>query len=191
MKLASRSVARRYSRALEGAAKEALEAKTQGALSPSALAQELRDSADLLEKSPALKQALFDPLMPAIRKRALLDAVWGKAGASPLLLRLLGLLVQNARLELLPEIESAFREAWNAERGVVEAEAVTAEALEGPQKDAIAKALSRISGKDVDLETRLDPKVLGGVLVKMAGKSYDGTVRGRLKALKIRLVHGI
>ena len=50
--------------------------------------------------------------------------------------------------------------------------------------------LSRISGLGVDLMTRLDPKVLGGVLVKMAGKSYDGTVRGRLKAMKSRLVYG-
>jgi F-type H+-transporting ATPase subunit delta len=73
---------------------------------------------------------------------------------------------------------------------VVEAEAVTAVALADDQKGAITKALAGISGLGVDLETRLDAKVLGGVLVKMAGKSYDGTVRGRLKAMKSRLVHG-
>ena len=98
--------------------------------------------------------------------------------------------MQNTRLDLLPEIEAAFRAAWNAERGVVEAEAVTAVALADAQKDAIAKVLGGISGLGVDLKTRLDPKVLGGVLVKMAGKSYDGTVRGRLKAMKSRLVYG-
>ena len=191
MKAASRPIARRYSRALLEAAKEPAREKDTRAPSADALASDLRESAALLEKTPELKQALFDPLLSAARKRALVEAVWAKAGASPLLLRLLGLLVQNARLDLLPEIEAAFRAAWNAERGVVEAEAVTAVALADGQKDAIAKALSAISGLGVDLETRLDPKVLGGVLVKMAGKSYDGTVRGRLKALKSRLVYGI
>lgn len=190
MNAAARPVARRYSRALLAAAKEPARAKGEVTPSAEALAVELRESAALLETAPELKQALFDPLLPAARKRALVEAVWGKAGASPLLLRLLGLLVQNARLDLLSEIEAAFRAAWNAERGVVEAEAVTAVALAPDQKETLKKALAGISGLDVDLETSLDAKVLGGVLVKMAGKSYDGTVRGRLKALKSRLVHG-
>ena len=189
MKAGSRSIARRYSRALLHASKEpARDPDTQPSIE--ALAKELRESAALLERTPELKQALLDPLLPAARKQALVEAVWAKAGASPLLQRLLGLLLQNARLDLLPEIEVAFRAAWNAERGVVEAEAVTAEALGDAQKAAIAKALSAVSGLGVDLETRLDPKVLGGVLVKMAGKSYDGTVRGRLLAMKSRLVYG-
>ena len=191
MKAASRPIARRYSRALLEAAKEPARGNDTRPPSPEVLANELRESAALLEKTPELRQALEGPLLPAARKRGLVEAVWAKAGASPLLLRLLGLLAQNARLDLLPEIEVAFRAAWNAERGVVEAEAVTAVALADSQRDAIAKALSGISGLGVDLETRLDPKVLGGVLVKMAGKSYDGTVRGRLKALKSRLVYGL
>lgn len=190
MKAASRLVARRYSRALLAAAKEPARGKDTEAPSAEALANELRESAALLEKAPELKRALFDPLLPAARKRALVEAVWAKAGASPLLLRLLGLLAQNARLDLLPAIEAAFRAAWNADRGVVEAEAVTAIVIADAQKDAIARALSGISGLGVDLKTRLDPKVLGGVLVKMAGKSYDGTVRARLKAMKSRLVYG-
>ena len=190
MKAASRPIARRYSRALLEAAKEPARGNDTRAPSAEALANELRESAAFFAKTPELRQALEGPLLPAARKRGLVEAVWAKAGASPLLLRLLGLLVQNARLDLLPEIEVAFRAAWNAERGVVEAEVVTAVALADAQRDAIAKALSGISGLGVDLETRLDPKVLGGVLVKMAGKSYDGTVRGRLKALKSRLVYG-
>jgi len=190
MNAAARPVARRYSRALLAAANEPARGKGEAAPSPEALANELRQSAALVEGAPELKHALFDPLLPAARKRDLVAAVWGKAGASPLLLRLLALLVQNGRLDLLGEIEAAFRAAWNAERGVVEAEAVTAVALAEDQKDALTKALAGISGLGVDLETRLDARVLGGVLVKMAGKSYDGTVRGRLKAMKSRLVHG-
>jgi F-type H+-transporting ATPase subunit delta len=191
MKAASRPVARRYSRALLDVSKGQPPGKGKAEPSADDLAAELHASAELLEKNAALRQALFDPLLPAARKRALVEAVWTEAGAAPLVLRLLGLLVDNARLDLLPEIERAFRAAWNAERGVVEAEAVTAVELGPAQRDALTTALSSVSGLGVDLQTRLDPAVLGGVLVRMAGKSYDGTVRGRLKAMKSRLVYGI
>jgi F-type H+-transporting ATPase subunit delta len=67
---------------------------------------------------------------------------------------------------------------------------VTAVELDEKQREALTQALAGVSGHDVDLRTRLDPRVIGGVLVRMAGKSYDGTVRGRLKAMRARLVHG-
>ena len=73
---------------------------------------------------------------------------------------------------------------------MVEAEAVTAVELHDAQRTALTEALRGVSGLSVDLRTRLDPKVLGGVLVKMAGKSYDGTVRGRLRAMKSRIAYG-
>lgn len=191
MKAASRPAARRYSRALLDVAKQPAAGKGEAAPSAEDLARELRTSAELLEKHEALRLSLFDPRLGATRKRQLVEAVWKKAGASPLLLRLLGLLLDNGRLDLLPEIERAFRAAWNTERGVVEAEAVTAVELDDAQRAALTRALRGVSGLGVDLQTRLDPKVLGGVLVRMAGKSYDGTVRGRLKAMRGRLVYGI
>jgi F-type H+-transporting ATPase subunit delta len=154
------------------------------------LAQELRQTLELLEGAPELQRVLADPLLPTPRKRALAEEVFTRAKASPLLVRLLGLLVEAGRTDLLPGIEEAFRQAWNAERGVAEAEAVTAVELDEKQREALTQALAGVSGHDVDLRTRLDPRVIGGVLVRMAGKSYDGTVRGRLKAMRARLVHG-
>jgi F-type H+-transporting ATPase subunit delta len=190
MKAATRSVARRYSRALLDVTEGKAGGTGEAPPSAEALAGELRDSLRLLEASPDLARALHDPRLPLARKRALVRAVWTKAKASPLLVRLVDLLVEHGRAELLPAVEEAFRHAWNARRGVVEAEAVTAGTLEADERVALEEALEKVSGKDVDLRTALDPKVLGGVLVRMAGKSYDGTVRGRLGAMKSRLVHG-
>lgn len=190
MKSAPRPVARRYARALL----EVTDTKTTvpGETLPSAetIATELRLSLELLESSPELRRAFQDPLLPLARKRALLRAVWTKAQASPLMVRLLDLLVEHGRAALLPAVEEAFRHAWNVRRGVVEAQAVTVEAIETGQRDALRKALARLSGQDVELRTELDPRLIGGVLVRMAGKSYDGTVRGRLRAMRSRLVHG-
>lgn len=190
MKAATRPVARRYARALLDVTEEKTTGNGEAPPSAETLAGELRDSLKLLETSPDLQRVLQDPLLPLPRKRELVKAVWTKAQASPLLVRLLDLLVEHGRADLLPAVEEAFRHAWNARRGVVEAEAVTAGALEADERDALTKVLAKVSGKDVDLRTELDPKVIGGVLVRMAGRSYDGTVRGRLRAMKSRLVHG-
>jgi F-type H+-transporting ATPase subunit delta len=189
MKIASRGVARRYSRAL-------LDLTTAGGaakgdtVSAERLAEELKSSVRMLDDAPELAAAIVDPLVPLARRRALAEAVWTKAGASPLLLRLLGLLAEQGRLDLLPAIEEAYRETWNARRGVVAAEAVSAIDLDAASVEALRRALARVSGLEVDLRVTKDPSVLGGALVRMGGKSYDGTVRGRLKALKERLARG-
>jgi F-type H+-transporting ATPase subunit delta len=190
VKPAARPVARRYSRALLDLTKRASRDKGETVPTSDALAAELQASVELLEKSPELARAVADPLVPAGRKKALVEAVWTKAQASPLVMRLVGLLVDQDRMDLLPAIEEAFRHAWNAERGVVEAEASSAVELDAAQKTGLVEALAAVSGKEVDLEWHLDPKLIGGMLVKMAGKSYDGSVRGRLKALRRRLVYG-
>ena len=91
-------------------------------------------------------------------------------------------------MELLPAIEESLGVLWNAQRGVMAAEAVSAVALDEAQTRAVAEALRKATGKDVELQTRTDPALLGGILVKMAGRTYDGTVRGRLRALRQRLV---
>ena len=53
---------------------------------------------------------------------------------------------------------------------------------------AVAEALRKATGQEVELQARADPALVGGLLVKMAGRTYDGTVRGRLRALRQRLV---
>ncbi|HEY6549220.1 MAG TPA: ATP synthase F1 subunit delta [Vicinamibacteria bacterium] len=190
MKAAARPVARRYARALLDLTQAKELDRGEAAPAAATIAQELQESVRLLEQSPELAAALSNPLVSEVHKRALAKAVWTKAQASPLLVRLLDLLVEHGRADILPAVEEAFRHAWNARRGVVEAEAVTATDLEAPQKDALKAALEQVSRKDVDLRTALDPRVIGGVLVRMAGKNYDGTVRGRLRAMRSRLVHG-
>jgi F-type H+-transporting ATPase subunit delta len=198
MKAASRPVARRYARALldvvtrkgQAPAKDIEDLLPEPEQGADQLANELRDSVSLLEQVPELGRALRDPLLGASRKKELVEAVWTKAGATPLLLRLLALLAAHGRLDLLGEIEEEFRRALLAERGVLEAEAVAATELPAAQREALSAALAGLSGREVDLRARQDGRLIGGVLVRMAGKSYDGTVRGRLRALKSRLVYG-
>ena len=179
MKPRAGGAARRYARALLDVALQQGDAE--------ALRRELREAAALLAAQKDLKSALEHPALPAEAKRKIVEAVWGRRG-SKLLARLMGLLAERGRVALLPAIEESYGALWNAHRGVVAAEAVAAVPLDEAQARAVAEALRRATGKKVELQTRVDAALVGGLLVKMEGRTYDGTVRGRLRALRQRLV---
>ena len=91
---------------------------------------------------------------------------------------------------LLPAIRSSFHAQWNTRRGVVGAEAISAVALDPAQRKALEEALSKAAEREVELKASTDPSVLGGILVKMGGRSYDGTVRSHLTAVREALAGG-
>lgn len=178
MRVQSRGVARRYARALLDVALQQGDAE--------ALQRELRDAAALLAREGELRAALEHPALPLEAKKKVVEAVFASRG-SKLLARLMALLAERGRIALVPDIGAAFAAAWNAQRGVVAAEAVSAAPLDEGQTRAVADALRRATGKEVELTARADPALLGGLMVKMAGRTYDGSVRGRLLALRQRL----
>ncbi len=180
MTLHSPGVARRYARALLELALDKGD--------PAGFGRDLRLAADLWEAQAELQKVLAHPAVPAERKSAIAGAIF--KGAPDLLSRLLQLLIERQRTRLLPDIARAYATFWNARRNVVAAHAVTASLLAAEQADALAKALGRAVGKTVELENTVDATVLGGVLVEMEGRTFDGTVRGRLDRLRHRLVEG-
>ena len=168
--------ARRYARALIDVATEKGQAE--------ALRAELADMVALIGAHPDLKALLANPALSAERKRKLVAAVAGRARASELLTRLVTLMGERDRLELLAMVAAAYTKMWNAQRGVVAAEAVSATPLDQGQARAVAKALGAVTGREVDLQQRVDPRLLGGMLVRMEGRTYDGSVRARLTSLR-------
>ena len=179
MRPGDRGAARRYARALLDVAVQ------QG--DPEVLRRELREAAALLAAQPELRSALLHPALPGEARKKLVDAVWG-GRASKLTARLMALLAERGRVGLLAAIEESFDALWNAHRGAVAAEAVTAVPLDEAQTRALVETLRRATGKEVELRATTEAALLGGVVVKMAGRTYDGSVRGRLKSLRDRLV---
>ena len=172
--------ARRYARALLTVALEKGD--------PAELGRELQEAVELLDTYPELRKVLAHPAVSTERQRLIASSIF--KGASDLLSRLLQLLVERQRTLLLPDVAHAYATLWNTHRGVVAAEAVTATPLATEQASALATALGRATGKTVELKNAIDPEILGGVLVKMEGRVFDGTVRGRLKSLRQKLVGG-
>ena len=181
MKRQSLAAARRYARALLDVA--------QDQANPAAVREELRALRRLLEQHAELAEALAHPALAAEKKRGVLGAAFANKLSGPVM-RLLELLVERGRLGLLPAIESAYAALFNAQRGVAAAEAVSAVPLDAQDRHALKTALERASGLEIELATREDPALLGGLLVRVGGRSYDGSVRERLRALRERLRAG-
>ena len=175
MRGASRGVARRYARALF----EVAEGRAV------ALRAELEAADKALRESPELRQALRHPALSADRKKAIVARVF--QAASPLVVRALELLATRGRLPLLPVVAEEYALALLASTGVERAQIVTAAPLPAADLGRVKQALEAALGTGVELQPSLDPALLGGVLVKIGGRHFDGTLRGRLGSLKARL----
>lgn len=178
MKVRATGAARRYARALL----ELALAQRVG----DEVRRGLREAARLVAQNPDLRTVLTHPAVGLERKRAVVEQVW--KGEHALVRRLIVLLAERERILLLPDLERLYSQQWNAQRGVVEAEALTVQPLSDAQRQALEGALRRLSGRDVELTATAAPEILGGLVVRMDGRVYDGSVRGRLRALRGRLV---
>ena len=178
MKAGAAGAARRYARALfdVALARRAAEDVRRG----------LRAAAGAMAESADLRRVLEHPAVPPEKKRAVIGQVW--KGEHELVRRLVGLLAQGERLDLIGEIERVYAQVWNAHRGVVDAEALSMQPLSDAQQKALADALRRLTGREVELRSTVAPEILGGLVVRMEGRVYDGSVRGKLRALRERLV---
>jgi F-type H+-transporting ATPase subunit delta len=185
VKAGSRPLARRYARALLDVC---LAQPKDGA--PEKVRGDLETLSEAFREHKDLAALLQNPAIGVEAKKKITAALAAKAKATPIVERLLALLAERDRLSLLPLVAEAFAEVWNAQRGVTAAEAVTAVELEAAQTKALAAALGNAAGREVELKARVDPQVLGGLVVRMGGKTYDGSVRGRLAALRETLLGG-
>jgi F-type H+-transporting ATPase subunit delta len=177
----SQTIARRYAQALFAAARDASRALDE-------VRRELAFAVALLDHNE-LREVLGHPVLSIERKMEILQAIGALKGGSDLLSRLVELLLKRRRLELLPLIEKRFVALWNAERGVEEAEVLSARPLDPAQEKRLRQALEKVAGRAVEMRVSVDPAILGGALVRMGGRVLDGTVKSRLKALRAHL-HG-
>jgi F-type H+-transporting ATPase subunit delta len=180
MRKAPLSVARRYARALLDVALE------QHTAAP--VEEALGQAARLFESQADLRRVLVHPALSPEKKKKVASSVWAQAPV--LLQRFLALLLDRDRAAILPVVHAAYVELWNDHRGVVAAEAISATPLASGQVEALAAAAAKVAGRQVQLSTTVDPALLGGVVLRMDGRTYDGSLRAQLRALRMRLAPG-
>jgi F-type H+-transporting ATPase subunit delta len=137
----------------------------------------------------AVVRRLEDPNVPLETRVGALRKVLGPEMLPPIG-NLLGLVLRRRRVEMLPAIAREFRRLYNRKEGIVEAAATSAAALDENELSALRKRLEQITGGKVELETKVDPTLLGGVQVRLGDLLIDGSVRGRLERLRSRLAAG-
>ena len=137
----------------------------------------------LLEKQHELKQALSDQSIDrAQRTKVLEDLLADKV--SPHTLSLLAFVVEQGRARQLPQILDQLSDLAAEARQSVVAEVRSAVPLDDDQRDELAGALSKATGKKVEVKSLVDPSIVGGVVAKVGDTVIDGSVRRRLEQLK-------
>jgi len=153
--------------------------------------REVADFIDLMNTQPLFEKVLLNPAVPAPRKRAAVAAVIGGANLSPVVAKLLVLLAERDRLILLPDLLAAYRGRVRDLRKIVRAEVVTAEPLSPEGAQAVERGLGQMSGRNVQMELRVDPSIIGGVVARIGSTVYDASVATQLQKMKQRLVDNV
>ena len=181
--MTSRAAAARYARALFDVALKEGDVQQAG--------RDLQGFAQLVAGHEALPKILANPAIPAPKKRALLEQLFAHAGSmSPIVAKLLLLLADRDRLVLLSEISSAYQYRLMDHAKVVRAEIVTAVGLPGDRVAALQEGLANATGRQVHLESRVDPSIIGGAIARVGSTVYDGSVTRQLEKMKETLTAG-
>ena len=156
------------------AAEEGLETRILG---------ELDEVQSLLKQNPDYLRLLSTPSIPKKERCGLLDeALRGQVHLY--VLNFLKILCEKGTLRELSGCARAYRLRYNQAHGILEATATSAVPMTAQQTQALHAKLEKLTGKTIDLKTKVDPGVLGGIRLDMEGTELDGTVQNRLAALR-------
>ena len=106
------------------------------------------------------------------------------------LLNFLKILCERGALNEYEGCLAAFKTLYNQAHGIVEAYVTTAVALDDEQRARMAEKLSKMTGKTVVINEKVDASLVGGVLLEMNGQRYDNTLKNRLKSIHSAMVQG-
>lgn len=132
---------------------------------------------------------LEDPQVPVDDRVDTARAVLG-ANAVPQLVNLVRLVLRRRNVDVVTSIHREFRRLYNRREGIIEANATSAAELDANELTALRTRLEQMTGARVELQTQVDPSLLGGIQVRVGDLLFDGSVRGRLERLRNRLASG-
>jgi F-type H+-transporting ATPase subunit delta len=169
------SLAGRYASALFGLARDERQIESVGS-SLEALNQALADSREFT-------QLVSSPLVDRDDAARAFAAIADKLGLDPITANFLQVLARNGRKGQLQPVIRMFRRLAAEHRGETTAEVVTAHPLKDDQVTRLRQQLKARAGRDVAIETRVDPEILGGIVVKMGSRMIDASIRSKLNRL--------
>ncbi len=172
-------VAARYASALFDLARE------QNAVD--AVSRDLDQFDALVQESPDLARLLRNPIFTADEQARSIDAILARAGLSGLTGNFIRLVAAKRRLFALPDMIRAFRELVSDAKGIVRAQVTLAEPASDRVMNEITQALRDIAKAEVAVSVKIDPSLIGGLIVKVGSRMVDASVRTKLNSIRLAM----
>ena len=138
----------------------------------------------MLNDGADLKRLVRSPVFAADAQLKALTAVLDKAGIAGTSAKFLKVLTANRRLFAVADVIRAYRALVAKFKGEASAEVTVAEELSDKNLDALKAALKSVTGKDVALNVKVDPSIIGGLVVKLGSRMVDSSLRTKLNSIK-------
>lgn len=142
----------------------------------------------LIASSADLERLVRSPVFGVDEQLKALTAVLDKAGIGGLTANFLRVITTNRRLFAVRDMIRAYRVLVARHKGEVSAQVTVAEPLSDSNIDALKGALKNVTGgKDIDLDVKIDPAIIGGLIVKVGSRMVDSSLRTKLNAIKFAM----
>ncbi len=151
------------------------------------VAADLRQLRAMLEESRDLVRLMRSPIVSRLEQARAMAALARDAELSPLLRDFLAVVAGNRRLFAVPAIIEAYLAELAKRRGEVTAAVTTAQPLSETQLEALREQLRHTVGRRVFVDARVDPRLIGGMIVKVGSRMVDGSVENKLRRLQLAM----
>jgi F-type H+-transporting ATPase subunit delta len=152
------------------------------------LREQLGQFADALASNRELSIFFFSPYFSSQEKQAALDRVL--EGAEEEFRNFLGLLIENHRMPVIFRLRQQFERLWEEENRTLPVEITSAIALDPDTTAELGRTIGERAGRTVKLAARVDPEILGGIIVRVGNSILDASIRTRLEQLRRHVAQG-
>ena len=152
------------------------------------LREQLGQVADAIAKHRELQTFFFSPYFSTEEKQDALERVLD--GADPLFVNFLNLLIEKHRMPVIFRVRSQYERLWEEENRTLPVEITSAVELDKATTDSVGRAIGERTGRRVTLAARVDPDILGGIVVRVGNSILDASIRNRLEQLRRHVAQG-
>lgn len=152
-----------------------------------AVAKDLEGLDALIHDSDDFSRFIKSPVLSREEQAKGITAVAAQAGLNDNTQKFLGLVASNRRLFALPDMIKAFQAILAARRGLVTADVTSAAELTDAQSQSLADSLKAAVGTSVTITKKVDPSLLGGLIVRVGSRMVDSSLKSKLQRLKLSM----
>jgi len=145
---------------------------------------ELHQFSSVIAQNKDLGGFLANPIFEQESKKKVLEKIIGKLSLSPMTINFLKLLIDKKRIDVLPDIETCYRQLMDETLKTVRVTVKTAFPLSGEMQSYITSSLKKMTGRSVEVTVEDDKNLLGGIVIGVGDTLYDGSIKNQLNNMR-------